>query len=65
MMAKIQAKGIAITFVTLHVASGTFRPVKVENLQEHVMHKEYFEVPEQNMTDTLQDSLKVLVTQKL
>jgi S-adenosylmethionine:tRNA ribosyltransferase-isomerase len=49
MMAKIQAKGIAITFVTLHVASGTFRPVKVENLQEHVMHKEYFEVPEQTV----------------
>ena len=45
MMAKIQAKGVAIAFVTLHVASGTFRPVKVENLAEHVMHKEYFDVP--------------------
>ena len=49
MMAKIQAKGIAIAFVTLHVASGTFRPVKVENLAEHIMHKEYFEVPEQTV----------------
>ncbi|MEO1882183.1 MAG: tRNA preQ1(34) S-adenosylmethionine ribosyltransferase-isomerase QueA [Methyloprofundus sp.] len=49
MIAKIQVKGVAIAFVTLHVASGTFRPVKVENLQEHVMHKEYFEVPEQTV----------------
>ena len=45
MMAKIQAKGVAIAFVTLHVASGTFRPVRVENLAQHVMHKEYFDVP--------------------
>ena len=49
MMQKIQAKGVAIAFVTLHVASGTFRPVKVENLDEHVMHKEYFDVPEQTV----------------
>lgn len=45
MMNAIQAKGVNIAFVTLHVASGTFRPVKVENLNEHVMHKEYFDVP--------------------
>lgn len=44
LLEKIQAKGVNIAFVTLHVASGTFRPVKVENLDEHVMHKEYFEV---------------------
>ncbi len=46
LMARIKAKGIQISFVTLHVASGTFRPVKVDNLAEHIMHKEYFEVPE-------------------
>ena len=46
MLDKIQAKGVKIAYVTLHVASGTFRPVKVENLAEHVMHKEYFEVPQ-------------------
>lgn len=46
MLDKIQAKGVEISYVTLHVASGTFRPVKVENLAEHVMHKEYFEVPQ-------------------
>ncbi len=43
---KIKAKGVGIAFVTLHVASGTFRPVKVDDLAEHIMHKEYFEVPE-------------------
>jgi S-adenosylmethionine:tRNA ribosyltransferase-isomerase len=32
--------------VTLHVGSGTFQPVRVENLDEHLMHKEYFEVSE-------------------
>jgi len=46
MMAKIKAKGVRIAFVTLHVASGTFRPVKVDDLTEHIMHKEYFSVPD-------------------
>jgi len=49
MLEKIQAKGVGIAFVTLHVASGTFRPVKVDNLDEHVMHKEYFEVPKETV----------------
>jgi S-adenosylmethionine:tRNA ribosyltransferase-isomerase len=44
MMNKIQAKGVQTTFVTLHVGSGTFQPVRVENLSEHLMHKEYFAV---------------------
>ncbi len=46
MLAKLQAKNIAQTFVTLHVGSGTFQPVRVENLAEHSMHKEYFAVSE-------------------
>ena len=44
MMNKIKAKGVQTTFVTLHVGSGTFQPVRVENLSEHLMHKEYFAV---------------------
>lgn len=44
MMNKIKVKGIPITFVTLHVGSGTFQPVRVENLSDHLMHKEYFAV---------------------
>lgn len=46
MLDNIRAKGIEIAFVTLHVGSGTFQPVRVENLAEHAMHKEYFAVPE-------------------
>lgn len=45
MMDSIKAKGIQTAFVTLHVGSGTFQPVRVENLSEHKMHKEYFVVP--------------------
>ncbi len=44
MMEKLQQKGIEKTFVTLHVGSGTFQPVRVENLAEHIMHKEYYSV---------------------
>lgn len=43
-MARIEARGIKSSFVTLHVGSGTFQPVRVENLAEHVMHKEYYSV---------------------
>ena len=45
MMARIKEKGVQIAFVTLHVASGTFRPVKTDDLSEHIMHKEFFNVP--------------------
>jgi S-adenosylmethionine:tRNA ribosyltransferase-isomerase len=44
MMDKLKAKGVQCAFVTLHVGSGTFQPVRVENLSEHIMHKEYFAV---------------------
>ena len=42
---KIHAKGVQTAFVTLHVGSGTFQPVRVEDLSEHLMHKEYYAVP--------------------
>lgn len=45
MMQAIKAKGVQSVFVTLHVGSGTFQPVRVEDLSEHLMHKEYFAVP--------------------
>ncbi|MGR8981293.1 MAG: tRNA preQ1(34) S-adenosylmethionine ribosyltransferase-isomerase QueA [Gammaproteobacteria bacterium] len=44
MLEKIKAKGVGSVFVTLHVGSGTFQPVRVENLSDHVMHTEYFAV---------------------
>ncbi len=46
LMAKIKALNIQTAFVTLHVGSGTFQPVRAENLVDHVMHKEYFAVPQ-------------------
>jgi S-adenosylmethionine:tRNA ribosyltransferase-isomerase len=39
-MARLQARGIAWTTVTLHVGAGTFLPVKVEDTEDHVMHAE-------------------------
>lgn len=44
MFDKLEAKGARKTFVTLHVGSGTFKPVRVEDLSEHLMHKEHFVV---------------------
>jgi len=44
MMERLKAKGVQTAFVTLHVGSGTFQPVRVEDLSEHLMHKEYFAV---------------------
>ncbi|HEV2691303.1 MAG TPA: tRNA preQ1(34) S-adenosylmethionine ribosyltransferase-isomerase QueA [Verrucomicrobiae bacterium] len=41
---KIRARGVKICFVTLHVGAGTFLPVKVENIAEHKMHSERFEI---------------------
>ncbi|MFY0665542.1 MAG: tRNA preQ1(34) S-adenosylmethionine ribosyltransferase-isomerase QueA [Natronospirillum sp.] len=40
----LKDKGIEQTFVTLHVGAGTFQPVKVDTVEEHVMHSEYLEV---------------------
>lgn len=42
----LRAKGIEMAFVTLHVGAGTFQPVRVETIEEHVMHAEYAEVPQ-------------------
>ena len=43
---KIKAKGIGFGEVTLHVGLGTFRPVKVDKIEEHLMHSEFFYVPD-------------------
>jgi len=41
---QIEERGINIAYLTLHVGLGTFRPVKVENVEEHHMHSEYYEL---------------------
>ena len=45
LLRQLTAKGIEQAFVTLHVGAGTFAPVKVEKLDEHIMHAEWYEVP--------------------
>lgn len=49
LLEKIKAKGIDIANVTLHVGIGTFRPVKVENVQEHKMHVEHFYIKQEDV----------------
>lgn len=44
---RIRAKGVRVCFVTLHVGLGTFRPVKEEDILDHVMHSEYCVIPEE------------------
>ncbi|MBZ4280512.1 S-adenosylmethionine:tRNA ribosyltransferase-isomerase, partial [Mycobacterium tuberculosis] len=44
---KLRAKGVDMAFVTLHVAAGTFQPVRVDSIEEHTMHSEYAEVPQE------------------
>ncbi|MGL4655261.1 MAG: tRNA preQ1(34) S-adenosylmethionine ribosyltransferase-isomerase QueA [Sarcina sp.] len=45
---EIKAKGVNIAYVTLHVGLGTFRPVKVEDINDHVMHSEYYHLDAEN-----------------
>ena len=42
----LAGQGIGLAWVTLHVGAGTFQPVRVENLDEHVMHREWWVVPQ-------------------
>jgi S-adenosylmethionine:tRNA ribosyltransferase-isomerase len=48
LLEKIKAKGVEIANVTLHVGIGTFRPVKVENIEEHKMHTEHFYIKQED-----------------
>ncbi|NAW70686.1 tRNA preQ1(34) S-adenosylmethionine ribosyltransferase-isomerase QueA [Vibrio sp. V27_P1S3P104] len=47
LLEQIKAKGVEFAYVTLHVGAGTFQPVRVENIQDHHMHAEYVEVPQE------------------
>lgn len=44
LLSQIEEKGVRIAYVTLHVGLGTFRPVKAENILEHHMHSEYYQI---------------------
>jgi S-adenosylmethionine:tRNA ribosyltransferase-isomerase len=46
LLAQLEARGVQRASVTLHVGAGTFQPVKTENIVDHTMHREWYEVPE-------------------
>jgi len=45
-LAQLSAMGVVTANVTLHVGAGTFQPVKTENIAEHTMHSEWYDIPE-------------------
>lgn len=47
LLAKIEAKGVNLVYLTLHVGLGTFRPVSVDNVDEHEMHSEFYTLSEE------------------
>lgn len=47
LLAQIEAKGVKLVYLTLHVGLGTFRPVSVDNLEEHEMHSEFYTLSEE------------------
>ena len=51
LLLRLQAKGVKTASVLLHVGLGTFRPVAADNVSEHIMHSEYYELSEQAAND--------------
>ncbi len=51
LLADLKAHEIKHTYVTLHVGAGTFQPVRVENIEQHKMHREYHEVPQSAVSE--------------
>jgi len=49
MLKRLQKMGVVIAYVTLHVGAGTFQPVRVENVADHTMHSERFNIPEETV----------------
>jgi S-adenosylmethionine:tRNA ribosyltransferase-isomerase len=49
LLAQLKAKGVEFAYVTLHVGAGTFQPVRVNDIHDHVMHKEWLEVPQETV----------------
>ncbi|MCT1398018.1 tRNA preQ1(34) S-adenosylmethionine ribosyltransferase-isomerase QueA [Paenibacillus sp. LC231] len=47
LLEQIQAKGVDIAFITLHVGLGTFRPMSVDQVEDHVMHEEYYSLSQE------------------
>ena len=57
LLAALRAKGVAIASVTLHVGAGTFQPVRVDDVSQHVMHSEWYSIP-QATVDAIRETRK-------
>ncbi len=55
MLTKLREMGVIIAYVTLHIGAGTFQPVRVENISDHVMHHELFSIPQETV-DAIQQA---------
>ncbi len=49
LLKRLQAKGVKICYLTLHVGLGTFLPIRTDNVEEHKMHSEWFYIPEETL----------------
>ena len=54
MIEKLEKQGVETAFVTLHVGAGTFQPVRVDDIEQHHMHSEYYEVTKQLIEQVIQ-----------
>lgn len=54
LLSRIRERGSSAKFLTLHVGLGTFKPMKADDIRDHVMHPEYFEVPASVFADVAQ-----------
>ncbi len=50
LLEKLKQKGVRFAYLTLHVGAGTFQPVRSENLSEHIMHTEWYTIPEETVS---------------
>lgn len=57
LLKKLSSKGVKICYVTLHVGIGTFRPVKAENIEDHEMHSEHYQIPKET-AETINETKK-------
>lgn len=64
LLEEMRAKGVHIAFITLHVGLGTFRPVNVDNIEEHDMHAEFYQMTEEtaNVLNTVRENGGRIIT---
>ena len=55
LLAALRERGVGVAYITLHVGAGTFQPVRVQDLAEHEMHAEWFDVP-QSTVETIEQA---------